>query len=176
LALRVNRGRRPRSGENWRRLEAGSRVKRESHRRKLPQRAWTSPGEEGVLVRAPQVDLSLQLPLGQALLDQDAPLGEKPHPLKDQGDGGGLLRHLYPFTGKVPGAGLRNGQASPEDLGVAGQVVGALLLVEEEALHVQEAILQVVLGVGEGKPSVARQAQGKRVPSASACPRRRATP
>lgn len=40
-------------------------------------------------------------------------------------------------------------------------MVGALLLVEEEALHVQKAFLQVVPGVVKGKPAVAGKAQGE---------------
>jgi len=102
--------------------------------------------------------------LGQALLDQDAPLGEKPHPLKDQGDGGGLLRHLYPFRGKLALAGLGDGKAGPQDLGVPGEVVGAFFFVKEEALDVQKPLLQVVLGVVEGKPPVPGQAQGEEGP------------
>lgn len=40
-------------------------------------------------------------------------------------------------------------------------MVGALLLVEEEALDVQEALLQVVLRVVKGKAAVPGEAQGE---------------
>lgn len=54
----------------------------------VPPEGLDLPGEEGVLVSPAQVDLAPELPLGQALLDQDAPFRIKAHAVKEEGQGG----------------------------------------------------------------------------------------
>lgn len=92
-------------------------------------------------------------------------------PVKDEGDLGPA-----PFLGRhplLPQAAHRllgEGEPGPHHLGLPGEVVGAALLVEEEALYVQEALLEVVLGVVEGKLAVAGEAQGEEGPLGQGLP------